>query len=124
MDGRLSGGAAIGWWLIGEAYDGIVEHLEVVGMKHRLHCRDAGMGAKRLHGAEYHGLAADRSILLRAASAGAKPPAGGGPLRISHKTQLLGSDQKVGQSPYHAAATKTRENKGLFQTLTEEQVLL
>ena len=46
------------------------------GLTHRLHGKDLGMAAERLHGPEDHGLAADHPVLLRSAGAGAKPAAG------------------------------------------------
>ena len=54
----------------------VVEHRGVVGIEHRLHRKDLRMAAERLHGAEDHGLPADRAVLLRSAGAGAKPAPG------------------------------------------------
>ena len=60
MHRGLAGRAAIGGRLMAQARDGFVEEGGVVGIDHRLHRNDIGMPAERLHGAEDHGLPADR----------------------------------------------------------------
>ena len=76
MHRGLARRAAIGGRLMAQAGDGLVEHGGIVGVHHRLHGEHVRMPAERLHGAEDHGLAADRAVLLGPAGAGAKAAPG------------------------------------------------
>jgi hypothetical protein len=57
--------------------DGLIEDLGIVRIAYRLHRKDAGMGAKRLHRPRKDGFTADGPILLGSAGPGPQASAGG-----------------------------------------------
>jgi hypothetical protein len=80
---------------VAQAADGLVEDRSIVGIHNRLHCEYLWMAAKCLHRPVDHGLAADLSILLGAARAGAKSAPGCdkdgcGALRSGHRDSMKG----------------------------------
>ncbi len=76
MHRGLARRTAIGRRLVAQARDGLVENRCVVGIHDRLHGKDIRVAAERFHRPEDHGLPADRTILLGASGAGAKPAPG------------------------------------------------
>ena len=60
MHRGLTRRAAIGGRLVAQSRDSLVEDRGVIGIHHRLHGKHVRMPAERLHGAEDHGLSADR----------------------------------------------------------------
>ena len=76
MNGSLPRRAAGGRGRMVEPAHRSVEHLDVIGIHHRLHRDHVRMPAERRHGAEDHRLPTDRTVLLRSARAGAEPTAG------------------------------------------------
>ena len=63
--------------LVAQLTDRLVEHRRVVRIDDRLHSEDPRMQAKRFHGAEDHGLPANRTVLFRSPRAGTEAAPGG-----------------------------------------------
>ena len=72
MNGGLARGAAIRRGAVVKPGDGLIEHLGVIRVQHRLDSEDVGVIAECLHGPRNHGPSADCPVLLGAAGAGAK----------------------------------------------------
>jgi hypothetical protein len=92
MHGSLPRRPTIRGRLVAQIADGFVEDSGVIGIQDRLHGRDLGMSAKRLHGAKNHAASADRTILFWSSRAGTKPASGCdkdgcSPLRFRHGIQ-------------------------------------
>jgi len=93
MHGGLPGRPPGGWRMMAQRADSLTEDGGVVWIDHGLHREDSRMAAKRRHRPVDHGLAANRSILLRSPCAGTQAATGcdndgGSPLRFRHTTQL------------------------------------
>ena len=126
MHRRLPRSAAVRGRLMAQTADRGIEHRDVLGVQNRLHRKDLGMTAKRLHGPENHGLSADRPILLGSTGAGAKAAAGCdkdgcSPLGFRHGGSIAGErrvdqgDRCVAHCPYHAGAAKQNVSRSAWE---------
>src|SRR5215475_1718894 len=121
MHRLLARRSALSWRRVIEGADGFIEDRNIIGVHYRLHGRDIGMLAERLHGAEDNGPAAHHAVLLWSARAGAKSAPGGdedgcGALSSGHASSktcranrfcwMSRASASRPHSPYHAGPAR------------------
>ena len=102
--------AAMGRRLMAQARDRLVEDRGVVGVDDRLHSKNVWMAAECFHRPVDYGLAADRTVLLGPACAGAKPAPGCDKdgcctLRSGHRDSMTGESglRRGYRAKYHGS---------------------